>query len=144
VQLYSDAVDEDHFLGDVRVRWKKALDSVGQWAVNNRFKVGNTSYIKEQSKMKIVSGNVGVQVKFLESQEKSEMAIMPQSPKFIGTIVEEGVLELTLVQCILTPENRSSANSRFYCDIEFMDVEGSELLGKRSARDDVYWDTKLV
>jgi hypothetical protein len=46
---------------------------------------------------------------------------------FEGTIVEEGVLEITLVQCILSDDNKNLKDGKYYCDLKFMDVNETEI-----------------
>lgn len=49
-----------------------------------------------------------------------------------------------MVQCIVSKENRMDEKSNFYFDISFMDISKSEVLGKRTAKNDIYWDTKYI
>lgn len=148
VQLYScvgKEEEEDNFLGDVHTCWKECLDTPNQWVINNQFKLTNLSYIHAKDKMKLVNGYIDMQCKFVPVDgEDIQIAYHKGEPKFIATIVEEGTVEVTLVQAILAKENKGIKDAKYKCDVKFQSIDEDELVGQQTASDDVYWERKYL
>jgi hypothetical protein len=95
--------------------------------------------------MKQVTGDVNLQIKY-EPENDGQLASIKflNEKDFLGTIVDEGVLEITIVQLILSEDNKNQKEAKYYFDLNLLDQDKSEVEGKLSANNDVYWEKKYL
>jgi hypothetical protein len=49
-----------------------------------------------------------------------------------------------VVQAILSSENKNVKEAKYKCDIKFMDVSESGVLGEIIANGNIFWDSKYL
>lgn len=82
--------------------------------------------------MKKVSGKINLQFKYEPGDDGKLENIKTGNGEqtFMGTIVEDGMVEITLVQCILSDDTMKLKGPEFLCDFKFMNTKETDMKGK--------------